>query len=412
MSNFKEIEPLVSTDLQSAKYIGGIPWLFSNPEKSFLEWSEKTQAYFLNEENQLSHLQGLLNQNSLNNKSKKRVQQLINDKHAHLKQMKKLLDDFTKNQNPNIILDTQNILSYQDNIFRDWCWGQEENQIYVDYITNELSDSEKNILVLGAGSCGFSYELSKKTSANVVAIDINPYLFLVANKILNKKHVKLHEFLTYPDEIQAISKKWEIKPVDTQENHFQVFCDFTNMPFKENSFDVVIGCWFYDIIDPKLDQSLKHINKYLNNDGKSFFIGPSNFHKKQVEDKLTKEEIIRIYADNYQDVSFKLDKVNYLNNPSNSYQRLENILFLKAKQKTSEEYLYNSEKEDTLIQTTPELLAYKQKIEVFHRILKYLDRPTTLNALSRNVQKEFGFTEDEAKYYTESVIKKLNIELS
>ena len=65
-----------------------------------------------------------------------------------------------------------------------------------------------------------------------------------------------------------------------------------------------------------------------------------------------------------------------------------------------------------LIRPTKELIAHKQKTEVFHKILKHIDRPITMNALAKSVQKEFGFSEEEAQFYTNSVMSKLLSEIS
>lgn len=411
MNNFKKIEHLFNSELSSYPLIHSIPWAYSRPEKVMSEWSLKTKTYFTLEESNLSHLQNLMNQNVLSGISKSKIQQYLKDKHAHLKQMKKMLSDFDYDKIDTPIIDNQSILSYQTNIFRDWIWGTEENTKYAEYILKHLNPEAKNILVLGAGSCGLSYMLAKKTNANIIATDINPYLFLVANKILNKKHVKLYEFNENTNEDKNISIKREIKPVEQVDNHYQIFSDFFDSPFKEQSFDAIVGCWFYDIIESPLQDSLLHSNELLKDDGQSFFVGPSSIHKSKTELKLTTQEIIETYKNNFTVVDSEADDVCYLNNPLSTYKRIENILFLNAKKPTKRKKLDQTTSQDDFIQLTPSLVAYKQKTEVFHKILKHIERPMTLTALAREVQKEFGFSEEEAKYYTENFIKKLNFEL-
>lgn len=413
MNNIKELESLFNKDLlQSFDLIEGIPWAYSDGKKSFLDWSTKVQAYFKYEEDQLAHLQNLLNQNSINEISKTRVQQFIQDKHSHLKQMRKILNPFLKNEAKNIIIDNQSILSYQTNIFRDWVWGKEENKIYANYIKSHIDSAVENILVLGAGSCGLSYELARSLKANIISVDINPYLFLVAQKLFNKKHLKLYEFVDNAAKEEYVSIKTEIKPPEQVNNHFQVFCDFFNLPFKENTFDAVIACWFYDILDPSLNSCLEHINYYLKDHAESFFIGPSSFHKKEIEQKLTTSEIVSTFESKYSEVQSFTENVTYLDNPNNTYKRSENILFLKAKNKTSSRLFTKENESSDFVQLTPALSAYKQQNEVFYRILKHIERPMTINALAREVQKEFGFSEEEAKFYTENFIKKLNFEIN
>ncbi len=413
MRNYDKIKELLSIDLDNTKHIQGVPWAYSNSDEKFLEWCGKTSSYFKFEENSLNHQQNLLNQNQVASASKPRIQQFVKDKHSHLKQMKKLLTDFLDDSNTSALVDNQNILSYQNNIFRDWCWGIGENKTYADYILNQITDETKNVLVLGAGSCGLSYELAKKTKANIISIDINPYLLLVANKIFNKKYVKLFEFIDYPKDINNISIKREIKPIQEDlSNHFILFSNFEDLPFKESSFDLVVGCWFYDIIPQNLEKSLLHTNSFLNPDGRSIFIGPSNFHKKAIDQRLTPNEIVSTFKELYQDVSHSTEQVSYLDNPENSYKRLEDILFLTGSTPNKSNKIQLEMHKEDFIHPTAELLGYKQKIEVFNRILKYIDKPITYSALSKNLEKEFGFSQEEAIYYTESVIKKLNLEVN
>lgn len=413
MCNYERIQSLLNIDLDKTRHIQGIPWAYTKSDEKFLEWCGKTASYFKFEENSLNHQQNLLNQNQVSNASKPRIQQFIKDKHSHLKQMKKLLSDFLDDSSSTALIDNQNILTYQDNIFRDWCWGQEENKKYANYILSKVNDETKNILVLGAGSCGLSYELAKSSNANIISVDINPYLLLVANKIFNHKHVKLFEFVDYPKEIKNISQKREIKPMQEElSNHFMFFSEFEDLPFKENSFDLVVGCWFYDIIPQDLEKSLLHTNSFLKSNGKSIFIGPSNFHKKAIDQRLTPKEIFSIFNELYEEVSHTIEQVSYLDNPENSYKRLEDILFLTGvSPKKSNKIQQEMSKED-FIHPTAELLGYKQKIEVFTRILKYIDKPITYSALSKKLEKEFGFSHEEAIYYTESVMKKLNLEVN
>lgn len=412
MSNFKQIEDLFELDLQKIRFVDDIPWLFAEPEKAFLEWTTKVRFYFSQEENHLSHLQSLLNQNLLEGHGKGRIQQFIKDKHTHLKQMKKILNPFLQEDKQQLSFDNQNILSYQTNIFRDWVWGKEENKTYCDYIKNSLKGDEKNILVLGAGSCGLSYELATQTKANIIAIDINPYLFICAKKLMNKKHLKLFEFIENPSKIENISIKRDLSPVDSIQNHHQVFCDFYQLPFKAGSFDMIVGCWFYDIIDTSLDTSLLHINNYLSAEGQSIFIGPSSFHKKNIEQSITTEEIVENFKNNYSEVEFKTQNITYLNNPHSTYKRMEEILFLKGDKKSNQKVFEAQSTFEEIIQLTPELMAFKQKTEIFHRILKHISQPITLKALARMIQEEFGFSQEEANYYAENFIKKLNFEIS
>jgi ubiquinone/menaquinone biosynthesis C-methylase UbiE len=409
MNKLNNISHLFNKDLNQYSTIGDIPWAFSNPEESKQSWVDKVHSYFLSEKNELSYLQNKLSTNSITGSKKIRIQQFVSDKNSHLKHMDKLLSEFKTNIESPTIIDKQNILSYQDLIFRDWVWGKEEIKEYNDYIIKGLSGSEKNILVLGAGSCGLSYELAKNSEANIVATDINPYLFLTAKKITSKKHIKLFEFVPHPEDIKNVSIKHEISPVQELPNHHMVFCDFKDMPFKESSFDLIIGCWFFDIVDTKIEDSIAHINRYLNEDGSTIYIGPSNFHKSQTVDQLTSNEILESFTNNYYSCSFELKKISYLNNPSSSYKRIEDILFVKAINPKNVTTIKSTN--EIGFEYTADLHAYKQKLSIFSKILNNVDQSMSFDELAIKLESEFDFNSEEAKFYARSFMTKLFLEI-
>jgi ubiquinone/menaquinone biosynthesis C-methylase UbiE len=409
MTNLNNIDDLFNSNLSQYPKIGGIPWCYSNQEESILSWVDKINAYFLAEKNELGYLQNLLSNNLISGSKRNRIQQFVTDKSSHLKHMSKLFSDFSINSKSPTIIDKQNILSYQDLIFRDWVWGQDEIKKYKEYIVEQLSGTEQNILILGAGSCGLSYEIAKNTKANVIATDINPYLFLTAKKLTSKKHVKLTEFVPHPNDIKDVSIKHNILPVDELSNHHMIFSDFKDMPFKSECFDLIISCWFFDIIDNKLEDSISHTNQYLKDNGSIIYIGPSNFHKNNISNQYTSTEIIDSFMEKNKSTEYKTEQISYLNNPKSSYKRIEEILFLKATNPIRTNM--TPIKDDTGFEYTTDLEAYKQKLLVFSKILNNIDRSMSYDELAIRLEKDFGFNAEEAKFYSRNFMKKLFLEI-
>ena len=405
MQDNNKISHLFNTAISDYPEVENIPWAYSDFDKKFIEWSSKTQNYLAYENSLLRPIQNQLNNKLHCDSTQKRLQQYLNDKSNYLKSFEKLLKPFIDKKQAIVTLDKQNILSYQDLIFRDWSWGKEEIDIYLDYILKNLTGTEKNILVLGAGACGLSHKLAQMSDANIIATDINPYLFLAGQKLTNNKKIKTFEFLDSPKELKFYSYKNELKGAQKQENHFQVFCDFFDLPFKPKSFDTIISCWFYDILPTDLEDSILHSNCYLNDTGKNIFIGPQNFHKSQISKQLTPIEIIERFEKYYAEVSSEKIEMNYLKNPKNSAFRFETILFSTSSKPLEEKkYISNNSEQITL---TTELLTFKQKIEVFNRILKYVDKDMSYKDLASKIKNEFGFTDEESLFYAESFIQKI-----
>lgn len=409
MKNSNNINHLLKHPIDSYSKVASIPWAYSDEKKIRARWIDKTSSYFQFEKLELRYLQNGLNSNQYTGKKKARIQQFVKDKSSHLKSMKKVLSDLViDSQNPTIT-DKQNILSYQDLIFRDWVWGKKEIDTYLNYILSHLTGNEKSILVLGAGACGLSYNLAKKTTADIVATDINPYLFANAKQITSNKHIKIMEFVPHPKDIQHVSIKQEIKPQKELPNHHMLFSDFNDMPFTEQSFDLVIACWFYDIIDNELESSIKTSANLLKDDGSLIFIGPSNFHKNKFSEQLTSLEIEEKFSKVFQKYSSEIKEVSYLNNPNSSYKRLEDILFLKC-----DNPLYSTaseQKGSSGFEYSTELHAYKQKIQIFNKILNNIDSSMTYDQLAIKLESEFGFTSEESLFYAENFMKRLLLEI-
>jgi SAM-dependent methyltransferase len=389
--------------------ISGIPWAYKNPSEEFTRWSFLTQNYFSFEQSNSRALQNKLNANEFASPTKEKIQNLIKTKNSHIKSLKKVLDPFLKETQKVTINSQQNILAYQDLLFRDWSWGKKENDVYLDYILKNLDGTEQNILVLGAGACGLSHSLSLQSSANIIATDINPYLMLSAQKLFNGKTLKLGEFNDFPSSIEDFSYTHEFEKVQSSHNHFQVFCDFNDLPFVKESFDVVISPWFYDIIDMDLGQSLQITNRLLKPEGKNLFIGPSNFHKSKISKRKTTEEIIKSFEENYSTVNFEKKFCPYLDNPNSSQKRIEEILFICSQDKVLCEITKNSISQS--IDLTPDLVAYRQKVDVFSRILKHVENQQSFEDLASKLQIEFDFSKDEALYYAKSFMQKILAEI-
>ena len=85
---------------------------------------------------------------------------------------------------------TQQLMGYYHNVLRDWSYGDEENQLSLELIKKTLA-SNLNLgktLILGAGAGRLSYDIYQQIENEfTLAIDINPYLLLTAQKILEGK---------------------------------------------------------------------------------------------------------------------------------------------------------------------------------------------------------------------------------
>lgn len=389
-----------------------IPWLFKNPEYSFLEWSTKIEGFIEEEEAYTKHLLAL---HDLNSKelTKQRFSQIVDAKTFNLEVLKDTLSLFLGHKHIRLMPSKQQIQSYYQLIFRDWVWKTNETKTYLDFITKSVdSFEEKKILVLGAGACGLSYQLAtaNPTSA-IIATDHNPFLFLTANKIINGEQVELFDYSNYPKRLSETSKKYSIKNTKGVANHHQVLSSFPNLPFNKNDFDIIICPWFLDILEIDLDEAFNESIKYLKPDGDFICISPGNKHSNDVTEQLTSSEMNSIFESHFEKSNYENTELNYLENPIESHKRVENIFMFHGKIKKEMGKKSNSNNQKKEIILTPEFAAFKQKIQVYNKILDNINEDMSFNQLAKKLITEFEFSEDEAGFYAETFVRQIKNEL-
>jgi len=399
------------TSSTSYPIFNDIPWLFHNPEYSFLEWGTKISAFIAQEKRFIGYLQLVL-QSEQNKLTLNRISKLIEAKQKNLVIFEKQLSVFLGHQEIPITSSSQQIQSYFQLIFRDWCWEAEELNEYCNFIKNTSPKNPKNILVLGAGACGLSYQIADHfENAQVYSTDHNPFLFFMANDIMSGTETTLTDYSYFPKNLASTTHQWNINkaPLKNNNHHF-ILSGFPELPFKKDFFDIIVAPWFFDILEDEYQTSIQHALKHLHPDGTLISIGPANVHKRAIYDQLSSDEQVSYYKNIFSEVSSQQRTVHYLNNPIHSQSRMEEVLFICANKKSS---LNNPiiKKKTSKVAFSNELQEYKLLNDTFHRVLKYISGDIELAELTQKVQTEFGFNPEEAEFYTEAIIKKIKLEM-
>ena len=324
--------------------------------------------------------------------------------------------DFLGHQNLKLTPSKQQIHSYFQLFFRDYCWDSEEVQVYFNFVKSNITTKTKNVLILGAGPGKLSFDLAKEfPDTNFISFDHNPFLFFKANQIFHGEEVELHDYSQYPKDLESTSKSYKIKEDPLiQKNHQFILGNFPDLPFNNDVFDLIIGPWFFDILENDFKRSVQHGLNFLKEDGQFLLYGPSNTHKDSYEDQLTSEEIIDSLGCLFKTHKAFTKDLIYLHSPLNSQNRIENVLFFKGTILESKDTLLSKD-DDTLPQNlsfTPGLERFKAENETFYHILKHVTEDITENELALVIQKEFNFTTDESLFYAKTVIFKIKSEVS
>ncbi|HYJ10491.1 MAG TPA: class I SAM-dependent methyltransferase, partial [Polyangiaceae bacterium] len=147
------------------------------------------------------------------------------------------------------------ILDYYAQIHRDWGWESEGCREALDAaeaVGSILADHELGrFLVLGAGACRLTQELHHRYRATAtLALDVDPLPFVVAQRLLQGRTVRLYEFPAWPlDSTKLFADRSLSSATPADPTLRLVFADARDPPVRAQSFDTVLTPWFIDLVD-------------------------------------------------------------------------------------------------------------------------------------------------------------------
>ncbi len=316
--------------------INGIPWLLPHPRNSLLDWGAK-----------LNHFRQVLQAeaDSLAREAQRatpvsqdRLTRMAEAKRAFLEGVtslvapiatarvaEKSLYDALRDRAPS----TQNLLSYEANLYRDWIWGKEENRQNCELVLAQLgSDRPQRVLVLGAGSARLAHDLNTALTPELtVATDINPLLLLAADRVFSGEDFSLFEFPAQPRSQEHLAVEQNFQGLPAWPNTLQLaFADVARPAFAHGGFDLVVTPWLIDIQPYELSRFLTDLNQYLPVGGTWVNFGSLVFNQRRDAFCYTVEEVRDIASD----CGFSLGDVEetemaYLKSPHNAGYRMERV---------------------------------------------------------------------------------------
>lgn len=192
------------------------------------------------------------------------------------------------------------VVEYIGYLYRDWGWpacGYRENDAPLVELAELLAGRELGrTLVLGAGACGLAYELHGRHGASeTVAVDIDPYLLVIAERIVRGDSVRLTEASLKVMEGGEVSRVWTLsaRAGALAPDVFRcVFADGVMPPFASESFDTVVTPWFIDQVPRDLPAFFGALRRLLRPGGRWLNQGPlvypeqTPFEKRYARDEL------------------------------------------------------------------------------------------------------------------------------
>ena len=174
------------------------------------------------------------------------------------------------------------IVEYIQFLYRDWGWesgGNRENEKALAALQGVRSPvALGRTLVIGAGACRLAYDLHRQCEASETAvIDIDPFLFLIAEAVIRGQSVRLTEATANVQELSQVAKQWELNapagPLDASRFHF-FLANGLAPPFADGTFDTVVTPWFIDQVPSDLPAFLAVLRRQVRAGGRWLNTGP------------------------------------------------------------------------------------------------------------------------------------------
>jgi SAM-dependent methyltransferase/uncharacterized protein YbaR (Trm112 family) len=326
----------------------GVPWLMPDPSSARLEWRNRWQMALADLERRHRAARDALAKNpSLS--TRVRLEQLAEGYAAQQRSIRTLLKSLGLAQPADletyIALKTRlptalGLNSYEANVFRDWVWGTKENKAARTEVNRALLGLERqSVLVLGAGAGRLAYDLHQHPdedldngtgTGSTVALEINPYLAAVLQRMVAGDSLNLTEFPMAPRSGTCSAMERTLKaPSPVREGFEVVLADALHAPFAAGSFDVVITPWLLDVIDAKTTAVMAEVNRLLKPGGHWIYHGSLAFNRPDVVENVNLEELLELADDcGFENVTTTSFTGPYLDCPDSRHGRVEEMLTL------------------------------------------------------------------------------------
>jgi ubiquinone/menaquinone biosynthesis C-methylase UbiE/uncharacterized protein YbaR (Trm112 family) len=398
--------------------VGGVPWLFAEPQGTLAEWRSRSGLLLLELEREARALRAELASN-LAPLTDLRLATVANAYEDHARRLKLLLAPLGTAESKiayesHLALRTQlpidqGLTNYYANLHRDWVWGDEENRASLEAIRAVAGDRHNwgRTLIVGAGAGRLAYDIHMHCEpALTVAMDFNPLLLLAAREVVNGGAVQLYEFPISPRTLadHALLRTLQA-PGAVREGFFLVAGDATRAPFGENTFDTVVTPWLIDIIDEPLGLFGSRVNRWLVPGGSWLNFGSLAFSHGERSQRLSLEETLEAVAG----CGFALTRqrevsMPYMQSPASRHARIENVLTWHAAREREvpspadfsrlPEWLLRS---DLPVPLSPEFQVQALSTRVYAFLMSLIDGKRTVADMARTLVAQRVLSAEEAE---------------
>lgn len=325
--------------------VAGIPWLFADPDASLGEWRSRLHMALQKIDRDVAALDTELGDAALRELSRQRCERHRSALLAHKEALVTLLapvgpELLSASYDSYLALRTRlptdhGLHTYYANIHRDWVWGDEENDASLHEIRRVAGDATSlgRTLVLGAGAGRLAYDIHTQMDTELtLALDFNPMLLLVAQKMLAGEELELHEFPLAPRKFDDDAILRTLKaPAKSDDRLHLLFGDALRPPVAAGTYDTVVTPWLIDVISEDLPLFARRINALLQTGGRWINFGSLAFAAAERSQRYSAEEVVAIVEESGFAAPTPVEAtIPYMNSPASRHGRLETVFSFAA----------------------------------------------------------------------------------
>jgi hypothetical protein len=234
----------------------------------------------------------------------------------------------------------ETLLKCYEHLFRDWCWGQAENDQALSLVARALAQREAGVraplgelAVYGAGAARLAVDVHQRfTPDRTFALDVNPFPLLVAQELLRGGEVTLPEFPVGPHSDEGFVQEQRLRGPGELRPGFQLlFADAFSPPFAPGSVDTLMTPWFIDAVEPELPYTLAALSRVLKPGGYWVNFGPLRFDGRMAS-RYMLEDVLELaeQAGFARPVPIRAD-LSYFDAPHSGSRRIETVFAFAAR---------------------------------------------------------------------------------
>ncbi|HEY5622180.1 MAG TPA: methyltransferase domain-containing protein [Gammaproteobacteria bacterium] len=397
--------------------LDGIPCLTADPGSTLGEWRNRLHFLVNGFRREIEDYDRSLNRPGLPRPTVRRMTHVRDALDEHLRRLAELLEPldiggFEASYDSQLALKTrlppdQGLATYYNNVHRDWCWGDEENDLSAEIVARSLRGPHDELLVLGSGASRLAYDLHQSSMArSTIAADFNPMLMLLAKRIARGETIELYEFPIAPRGIEDYAVRRALRaPEPAREGLEFVIADATRPPFRIGSLGAIVVPWLVDILPDDFVQFARRMNRLLRVDGVLIIFGSLSFHDSDMTRRYSLEECLGILEESgFEGVAFEEARIPYMRSPASRHARRELVIALRADKKSEADAPSDYQalpdwllRDDLPVPLSPSFQSQAVSTRIYAFIMSLIDGKRSPADIAEVLAREGLMTLDEAR---------------